>query len=102
MGDQIGKRRRNLIFAAPLFGDSIRKVGSLDFRLSIALFLVSLFIYSFHWFQVLPYLGFDAARLGWHAHDLLQEGIFPFYVYHPFGPTPLIIYVQALALAVFG
>ena len=37
-----------------------------------------------------------------YAHDLLQENIFPFYVYHQLAANPLIIYIQSLVFAVFG
>ena len=85
-----------------LFGKSVGAAGRVDARLSIALFLASLISSCYHWFQVLPYIGVDAARLGLYAHDLLQEGIFPFYVYHQFAPHPLLIYLQALVFALFG
>ena len=42
------------------------------------------------------------SELGLYAHDLLQEKLFPFYVYHQFAPHPLIIYVQSLVFAVLG
>ena len=33
----------------------------------------------------------DSARLGLHAFDFLQRGIWPFYIYHQFAPNPLIV-----------
>ena len=53
--------------------------------------------YSLHWLMLPPprAINVDAARLGMYAHDLLQEGVFSFYVYHLLAPNPLIIYIQA-------
>ena len=70
--------------------------------LTAALFLVSLTTNSLHWLTDPPGLNIDAVRLGLYAHDLLQEKLFPFYVYHQFAPHPLIIYVQSLVFAVLG
>ena len=70
--------------------------------LTAALFLVSLATNSLHWLTEPPGIDSDAARLGLYAHDLLQEKLFPFYVYHLFAPHPLIIYVQSLVFAVLG
>lgn len=60
--------------------------------LATSLFLVSLTTNSMHWLTVPLRPGGDASNLGLYAHDLLQEKVFPFYVYHQFGPHPLIIY----------
>ena len=70
--------------------------------LTAALFLVSLATNSLHWLTEPPGIDSDAARLGLYAHDLLQEKLFPFYVYHQYAPHPLIIYVQSLVFAVLG
>ena len=70
--------------------------------LTAALFLVSLATNSLHWLTAPPGISGDAAKLGLYAHDLLQEKLFPFYVYHQFAPHPLIIYVQSLVFAVLG
>ena len=70
--------------------------------LTAALFLVSLATNSLHWLTAPPGISGDAAKLGLYAHDLLQEKLFPFYVYHLFAPHPLIIYLQSLVFAVLG
>ena len=70
--------------------------------LTAALFLVSLTTNSLHWLTAPPGMSQDAAMLGLYAHDLLQEKLFPFYVYHQYAPHPLIIYVQSLVFAVLG
>ena len=70
--------------------------------LTAALFLVSLATNSLHWLTAPPGIDSDAAKLGLYAHDLLQEKLFPFYVYHQYAPHPLIIYVQSLVFAVLG
>ena len=44
----------------------------------------------------------DAASLAMHTRDFLQENIFPFYIFHQYGPHPLLIYIQALVFSVFG
>ena len=66
------------------------------------LFLLSLTIFSLHWLTLPLRARGDAAWLGLYAHDLLQESLFPFYVYHAYAPNPLIIYLQALVFAPFG
>ena len=73
-----------------------------DALLSTTLFLVSLAINTIFLLTVPLRLGWDAARLGLYAHDLLQENLLPFYVHHQYAPHPFIIYVQALVIAVFG
>ncbi|MCY4411823.1 MAG: hypothetical protein OXC27_15310 [Caldilineaceae bacterium] len=37
-----------------------------------------------------------------YTRDFLQDNIFPFYIYHQFGPQPLLVYMQALVFVVFG
>jgi len=75
-----------------------------DAAISFVLFLISLTFYSLHWLMLPPprAINVDAVRLGMYAHDLLQEGVFSFYVFHQLAPHPLIIYIQALVFAVFG
>ena len=73
-----------------------------DALLSTTLFLVSLAINTIFLLTVPLRLGWDAARLGLYAHDLLQENLLPFFVHHQYSPHPFIIYVQALVIAVFG
>ncbi len=75
-----------------------------DAAISFVLFLISLAFYSLHWLMLPPprAINVDAARLGMYAHDLLQEGVFSFYVYHLLAPNPLIIYIQAPVFTVFG
>ena len=70
--------------------------------LTAALLLVSLATNSLHGLTDPPGIDSDAAKLGLYAHDLLQEKLFPFYVYHQYAPHPLIIYVQSLVFAVLG
>ena len=70
--------------------------------LTAALFLVSLATNSLHWLTAPPGISWDGARLGLYAHDLLQEKLLPFYVYHQYAPHPLIIYLQSLVFAVLG
>ena len=60
--------------------------------LSITLFLVSLTNNTVFWLTVPLRLGWDAARLGLYAHDLLQENLLPFYVHHQHAPHPFIIW----------
>ena len=69
---------------------------------AVAIFLLSLAINSLHWLTLPPTPSWDAPKLGLYAHDLLQENLFPFYIYHQFGPHPLIVYLQAFVFAVFG
>ena len=69
---------------------------------AVALFLLGLTINSFHWLTLPLRPGFDGSSHGLYAHDLLNENLFSFYVYHQFGPHPLIIYLQAIAFAIFG
>ena len=85
-----------------LFGKQIRFASHIDAWLSIALFAISLAVFSFHWVPLLPTINLDASRLGLHAHDLLQHNIFPVYAYHLFAPSPLIIYLQAVVFAAIG
>ena len=67
-----------------------------------ALFLVSLTFYSLHWLTAPPGINGDASRLGLYALDFIHEKLFPFYIYHQFGPHPLIVYLQALVFSVLG
>ena len=67
-----------------------------------ALFLVSLTIYSLHWLTAPPGLNGDASRLGLYALDFIHDKLIPFYIYHQFGPHPLIIYLQALVFSGLG
>ncbi len=78
--------------------------NQVDAAISFALFLISLTFYSLHWLMLPPprAINVDAVRLGMYAHDLLQEGVFSFYVYHQLAPNPLIIWIQAPVFAVFG
>ncbi len=75
-----------------------------DAGISIVLFVISLTFYSLHWLMLPPprAINVDAVRLGMYAHDLLQDGVFSFYVYHLLAPNPLIIYIQAPVFVVFG
>lgn len=67
-----------------------------------ALFLVSLTSYSLHWVTAPPGIHGDASRLGLYAFDFVHDELIPFYIYHQFGPHPLIIYVQALVFSALG
>ena len=67
-----------------------------------ALFLVSLTSYSLHWLTAPPGIHGDASRLGLYALDFIHDDLLPFYVYHQFGPHPLIIYIQALVFSALG
>lgn len=75
-----------------------------DAAFSFVLLLVSLTFYSLHWLMLPPprAINVDAVRLGMYAHDLLQEGVFPFYVFHQLAPNPLSVYIQAPVFAAFG
>ena len=73
-----------------------------DGLLSVALFLLSLIVYSSHWLTSPPGISGDASRLGLYAFDFLQDKLTPFYVYHLFAPNPLIIYLQSLVFATLG
>ncbi|MDE0633243.1 MAG: hypothetical protein OXH73_17190 [Caldilineaceae bacterium] len=85
-----------------LYGRRLNLINHVDVGLSFALFLVGLAVYLMQWLALPPAIGRDAAELGLNAYDLLQENIFPFYVYHQFAPSPLIIYMQSFAVALFG
>ena len=102
MKDPVAAAKRNLSAFLQLFGKSFSVTGRVDAGLSFALFLVSLAFYLLQWLVLPPAIGRDAAELGLNAFDFLQENIFPFYVYHQFAPNPLIIYLQSLAVAIFG
>ncbi len=79
------------------------RIGSrTDVVLSVAVFLASLTLYSWHWLTVQPAINHDASRLGLYAVDLLEESAFPLYVYHQYSAYPFIIYVQSLVFALFG
>ena len=88
--------------ASQLYKQEIKMSKYYGALLTAALFLVSLTTNSLHWLTAPPGINGDAAKLGLYAHDLLQEKLFPFYVYHQFAPHPLIIYVQSLVFAVLG
>ena len=59
-----------------------------------ALFLFGLISYGLHWLTAPPGINGDASRLGLYAFDFVQDKLLPFYIYHQFGPHPLIIYVH--------
>ena len=67
-----------------------------------ALFLVSLTSYSLHWLTAPPGINGDASRLGLYALDFVQDNLLPFYIYHQFGPQPLIIYIQSIVFSALG
>jgi len=67
-----------------------------------ALFLLGLVTYSMHWLTAPPGIGEDASRLGIYALDFVQEGLFPFYLYHQFAPHPFIVYIHSLLLPILG
>ncbi len=96
------EEKRMLSDSLRLFGRQVDVTSHIDAWLAIALFAISLSTYSVHWVARLSDIHIDASQLGLHAHDLLQKNILPFYAYHLFAPSPLIIYLQALAFAVFG
>ncbi|MYC93553.1 MAG: glycosyltransferase family 39 protein [Caldilineaceae bacterium SB0661_bin_32] len=87
-----------------------RKLYSQRFKMSkhistllpAALFLVSLTCYSLHWLTAPPGINGDASRLGLYAFDFVHDKLVPFYIYHQFGPHPLIIYIQALVFSALG
>ena len=87
-----------------------RKLNSQRFKMSkhfstllpAALFLVSLTCYSLHWLTAPPGINGDASRLGLYALDFVEDKLVPFYIYHQFGPHPLIIYIQALVFSALG
>ena len=67
-----------------------------------ALFLFGLISYGLHWLTAPPGINGDASRLGLYAFDFVQDKLLPFYIYHQFGPHPLIIYVQSLVFSMLG
>ncbi len=85
-------------------GKRIAAGNRVDAGISIVLFVISLTSYSLHWLMLPPprAINVDAVRLGIYAPDLLQDGVFSFYVYHLLAPNPLIIYIQAPVFVVFG
>ncbi len=85
-----------------LYGRRLNVINHVDAGLSFALFLIGLAVYLLQWLALPPDIGRDASELGLNAYDFLQENIFPFYVYHQFAPSPFIIYIQSLAVALFG
>jgi 4-amino-4-deoxy-L-arabinose transferase-like glycosyltransferase len=66
------------------------------------LLLLGLATHFAHLLTAPPGIHGDSARLGLHALDFIQRGIWPFYIYHQAAPNPLIIYVQAVAFTIFG
>lgn len=75
---------------------------SLARRAPALLLLLGLFTNFARLLTVPPGILGDAARLGLYTFDFLQDGLWPGYVYHLFGPQPLILYLQAPAFVVFG
>ena len=102
MIDPVTAVKRNLSAYLQLLGKWSSVTGRVDAWLSIALFSISLSSYYFHWFMLRPAPYHDAAGLAMHTRDFLQENIFPFYIFHQYGPHPLLIYIQALVFSVFG
>ena len=95
-------RTNNVIDRYRLYEQRFKLDKYYDGLLSVALFLLSLILYSSHWLTAPPGISGDASRLGLYAYDFLQDKLAPFYVYHQFAPNPLIIYVQSLAFAALG
>ncbi len=81
--------------------DIVMPARKLDL-MPLLLLLLGLGIHAVHFFSAPPGINGDAARLGLHALDFLQNRVWPFYVYHQAAPNPLIVYLQAAAFAVFG
>ena len=102
MKNPVAAVKRNLSAYLQLFGKSSSVTGRVDAWLSIALLCISLSSYYFHWLRWTPILNHDSTALALHAHDFLQESIFPFYIYHQFGIQPLLVYIQALIFSAFG
>ncbi len=94
--------KRNLSAYLQKFGLSSSLTGRVDVWLSITLFSISLSSYYFHWFRLPLTLDHDSTSLALYTRDFLQEGIFPFYIYHQFGAQPLLVYIQAFIFSVFG
>jgi 4-amino-4-deoxy-L-arabinose transferase-like glycosyltransferase len=70
--------------------------------LPLILLLLGLATHFAHLLTAPPGVHGDSARLGLHAFDFIQRGIWPFYVYHQAAPNPLIVYLEAAAFVVFG
>jgi 4-amino-4-deoxy-L-arabinose transferase-like glycosyltransferase len=70
--------------------------------LPLILLLLGLATHFAHLLTAPPGVHGDSARLGLHALDFIQRGIWPFYIYHQAAPNPLIIYLQAAAFLIFG
>ena len=102
MNDPGAAVKRNLSAYLQLFGKPSSLTGRADAWLSITLFSISLSSYYFHWFRLPQTLDHDSTWLALYTRDFLQENIFPFYIYHQFGPQPLLVYMQALIFSVFG
>lgn len=79
----------------------IRSKSRLD-PVPMLLLLLGLGMQLLHFSAAPPGINGDAARLGLHALDLIEEQIWPFYIYHQAGPQPLIVYLQAIAFGLFG
>lgn len=79
-----------------------RRLKQNKWLIPLALLLLSLTVYFAHFLTAPPGLNGDAARLGLYTFDFLQEGLFPFYIYHQFAPNPLIIYLQAPVFTLWG
>lgn len=82
-------------------GNEPRAVQRWDW-LPLILLLLGLATHFAHLLTAPPGVHGDAARLGLHAFDFIQRGIWPFYIYHQAAPNPLIVYLQAVAFLVFG
>jgi 4-amino-4-deoxy-L-arabinose transferase-like glycosyltransferase len=82
--------------------DDIVRPGSRSDLTPLLLLLLGFGIQFVHFFSAPPGISGDAARLGLHTLDLLQNKVWPFYIYHQAAPNPLIVYLQAVAFTLFG
>jgi 4-amino-4-deoxy-L-arabinose transferase-like glycosyltransferase len=81
--------------------DAVRTKARPDL-VPVLLLLLGLGIQLLHFSSAPPGINGDAARLGLHALDLVENRVWPFYIYHQAAPNPLIVYVQALVFTLFG
>jgi len=70
--------------------------------LPLGLFGFALAVHAARLYLGPPGISGDSARLAIHALDFLRRNVWDFYVYILFAPNPLIIYLDALTLSVFG
>jgi 4-amino-4-deoxy-L-arabinose transferase-like glycosyltransferase len=78
------------------------KIGEEHDWLPLILLLLGLAAYFAYLLTAPPGVHGDSARLGLHALDFLQRGIWPFYIYHQAAPNALLVYLQSLAFVVLG